>query len=236
MPTALRQAMEYAGSSGIVANMPEFIAAKAKADKKHAFWQRWHTALTEENIGIDKKGSFYTKEEPVLVVMHGGGFLTPDRIQQAYDEGLLNHSAKYREEEFAALLEGKLLDGTSFPLYRLEEVQAGISSLPHQFGVVMPYKTAQDTMSGYHQKKEFLENPLVIARAAGIFDQLEAFYEKAKHSNGNLGNYHPFAGRDASTPQGRLLFLNNSCNGLFGNLNLDYYGRFVGVVAPEAHR
>ncbi|MDP3989734.1 MAG: hypothetical protein Q8Q01_00845 [archaeon] len=233
MPKALRQAIEYAGSSGIVANMPEFVAAKAKAEKSHAFWQNWYTVLTEENIGIDKKGSFYTRGEPVLVVMHGGGILTPDRIQQAYDEGLISNSAKYRNEEFDALLEGRLLDGTSFPLYRLEDIKDGRSNLPHQFGVVLPYKTAQDTKSGYHQKKPFLENPLVLARTAGSHDYLEAFYEKAKASDGDLGNYHPFSGRDATIPQGRVLFVDSAGGGLFGGSGLGSGGRFVGV-APEA--
>ena len=229
MPTALRQAIAYAGSSGIVANMPELIAAKAKAGKSHAFWQDCYTVHTEENIGIDKKGAFYTRGKPVLVVMHGGGILTPDRIQQAYDEGLLNGSAKYQEAEFAALLEGKLLDGTSFPLYRLEEVQAGLSGLPHQFGGVMPYKIAQETKSGYHQKKAFLENPQVIVRAAGSLDQLEAFYERAKAPDGDLGNYHSFKDRDAAISQGRLLFLSNNFSGLLGYYSLNDIGRFVGV-------
>src|SRR3989339_1579177 len=122
LSTALSEAMNFATSEGIVLNMPEFIAAKAKAERNHVFWLDWYTVLTEENIGIDKKGSFYTRGEPVLVVVHGGGILTPDRIQQAYDERLLNNNAKYKEEEFDALLEGRLLYGTSFPLYRLEEI------------------------------------------------------------------------------------------------------------------
>ena len=237
MPAALRQAIEYTGNSGIVANMPEFIAAKAKADKDHEFWKNWYTVLTEENIGIDKKGKFYAVGEPVLVVMHGGGILTPDRIQQAYGEGLLNNSAKYLENEFDSILEGKLLDGTSFPLYRLEEVQDSRSGLPHQFGVVMPYEKAQGTKSGYHQKKQFLENPLVIARAAGSLEQLEAFYEKAKKDDGNLGNYHPFKGRDAAIPQGRVLFVVISCGSLSGGDDLISNGRFVGVAAePQGAR
>src|SRR3989344_2479638 len=229
MPQALRQAMEYATAQGIIANMPEFIAAKVKADKSHAFWQNWYTVLTEENIGIDKKGSFYTRGEPVLVVMHGGGILTPDRIQQAYDEGLLNNSAKYRDEEFDTLLEGRLLDGTNFPLHRLEEIQASRSVLPHQFGVVIPYKTAQETTSGYHQKKPFLENPLVIARTAGSLDHLETYYEQAKDPKGNLGNYHSFKNRDATVPQGSVLFVVYTYNGLDGDNLLYNNGRFVGV-------
>ncbi len=234
VPAALQQALEFVNPTGIVATLPDFIAAKAKADKSHAFWQEWYTVHTEENIGIDAKGRFYRKGEPVLVIVNGGGILTPDRIRQAYDEGLLNHSAKYREEEFDALLEGKLLDGTGFPLYRLEEIRAGVSGLPHQFGVVMPYQIAQATESGWHKKKAFLENPLVVARVGGL-EHLETYFTKAKHADGTVGNWHPFNGRDASSPQGRLLFVDNAGGGLSGGY-LGNYGRFVGVVAPEAHR
>jgi len=234
MAVALAQALEYAGTQGIVANMPEFISAKVKAEKDHDFWQKWYTVHTEENIGIDKKGLFYTQNEPVLVIVNGGGILTPERIKQAYTEGLINNSAKYTDTEFDELLEGKLLNGIQIPLYKFEDIKDGKSDLSHQFGVVMPYSIAQATKSGYHQKKQFLENPLVIARAAGSLDQLEAFYEKAKASDGDLGNYHCFNGRDASVPQGRVLFVINDYYGLYGYINLDYIGRFVGV-APEAH-
>ncbi|MBU4352524.1 MAG: hypothetical protein KKA65_05240 [Nanoarchaeota archaeon] len=69
-----------------------------------------------------------------------------------------------------------------------------------------------------------MENPLVIARA-GTLEYLESYFEKAKHSkNNNLGCLHPFKNRDASTPQGRLLFLNNNHNGLNGNNNLNNNG------------
>ena len=98
----------------------------------------------------------------------------------------------------------------------------------------MPYSLAQGTKSGYHQKKPFLENPLVLARTAGSHDSLEAFYEKAKASDGDLGNYHPFSGRDASVPQGRVLFVDSDyCYGLHGGFSLNSGSRFVGV-APEA--
>jgi len=233
LPVALEQALDYAGSDGIVTSMPELISAKVKAGKGHDFWKQWYTVHTEENIGVDKKGLFYSKGEPVLVVVNGGGILVPDRIKQAYEEGLLNGSAKYDDEEFDMLLEGKLPD-SSIGLYRFEEIKKGISNLPHRFGIVMPYKMAQKTKSGYYKKKAFLENPLVIARAGGL-ENLEAYYEKAKDSDGDLGNYHPFEGRDAFTPQGRVLFLYGNCGGLHGDDDLDYIGRFVGV-APEAPR
>ncbi len=224
---ALQQALDFAGPNGYVATMPELIAAKLKADS-HDFWKKWYAVHTEENIGIDKKGRFYSRGEPVLVIVNGGGILTPERIRKAYDEGLINGSAKYRDEEFNDLLDGKLPDGTSIELYRFREIKKGISNLPHRFGIVMPYSMAQNTKSGFHQKKEFMENPLVIARAGGI-ENIESYYEMAKAPDGNLSNYHPFKRRDASTPHGCVLFLDSSYNGLV-DLNLYGEARFVGVA------
>jgi len=207
---ALQEALDFAGTNGYVATMPELIAAKLKAEKSHDFWQKWHTVHTEENIGVDQKGRFYTANEPVLVLVNGGGILTPERIMKAYEDGLVSNSVKYDPKEFDDLLDGKLPNGESLDLFKFEEIRDGVSSLPHKFGVVMPYSVAQGTKSGYHQKKEFMENPLVIARAGGV-ENLESFYEKAKASDGDLGCYHPFGGRDASVAQGRVLFLNNRC-------------------------
>ncbi|MCF7859200.1 MAG: hypothetical protein K9N07_07745 [Candidatus Cloacimonetes bacterium] len=232
LAVALGEALDYVGTDGYVATMPELISAKLKAEKSHDFWQKWYAVHTEENIGIDQKGRFYSANEPVLVVVNGGGILTPDRIMKAYGEGLISNSARYENQEFDNLLDGKLADGSQIELFSFEQIKDGVSGLPHRFGVVMPYSIAQGTKSGYHQKKDFMKNPLVIARAGGL-ENLESYYEMAKASDGDLGCYHPFGGRDASTPQGRVLFLNYSYFGLSGANYLNNYGRFVGV-APEA--
>ena len=231
---ALKKAITYAGKNGIV-TLPEFLAAKVKAGEDHDFWKNWYTVHTEENIGIDDKGRFYKKKEPVLVVVHGGGILTPDRIQQACREGLVGNSAKYTPEEFNSLLEGKLSDGTSLDLYSFEDIKKGVSGLPHQFGVVMPYKTAKETTSGSHKKKAWIKNPLVIARNGGR-QNLEDYFDKAKDSDGDVGNYHPFDGRDATTPQGRVLFVYYNGSGLVGNDDLSDGARFVGVSAGGARK
>ena len=235
LPIALKQALNHAGTNGYVATMPELIAAKLKAGKNHNFWKNWFTTHTEENIGIDKKGRFYSANEPVLVIVNGGGILTPERIKQAYAEDLIDNSARYTEEEFDNLLDGNLLDGSSIKLHSLEDIRQRVLDLPHRFGVVMPYSVAQGTKSGYHKKKDFITNPLAIARNAGS-ENLEEYHELAKHSDGDLGCYHPFNGRDASVPQGRVLFLGSSYLGLSGYGYLDYNGRFVGVRAPEAQK
>ncbi len=234
LPIALDEALKHAGRKGIVATMPELIAAKVRADKSHKFWKQWYTVHTEENIGTDKKGRFYGRNEPVLIVVNGGGILTPERIRQAYSDGLVGHSARYTEDEFNELLDGKLPDGSSLTLYPYDKIEKGVSGLPHRFGVVMPYQAAKETKSGYHKKKEFLGNPLAITRNGGR-ENLEEYYEKAKDSEDDLGNWHVYDNaRDASVPQGRLLFLVSSHNGLVGNnFLLGDIGRFVGV-APEA--
>jgi len=76
-----------------------------------------------------------------------------------------------------------------------------------------------------------MENPLVIARAGGL-EHLDAYFEKAKRSEKKFGSWHPFSGRDASVPQGRVLFLGSDCGGLVCYC-LNGIGCFVGV-APEA--
>lgn len=169
----------------------------------------------------------------MLVIVNGGGILTPDRIRQAYNEGLINKSAGYRNAELDGLLEERLPNGDSIKLYRFEEIKNGVSSLPHRFGVVMPYKMAQETKPGYHNKKPFMDNPLVIARVA-VMGHLEAYYERAKDPDKDIGNYHPFKGREPYPPQGRLLFLNDyNYLDMHESYGLHYYGYFVGV-GPEA--
>jgi len=232
LDVAFGQALDYVNSDGIVVTMPELIAAKIKADSSHHFWQNFYCLHTEENIGIDKKGNFYSKNEPVLVIVNGGGILTPNRIRQAYNEGLINNSASYRNAEFDGLLEGRLPNGDSIHLYRFEEIKKGVSNLPHRFGVVMPYKMAQETKPGYHNKNAFIDNPLVIARVAAM-KHLEPYYERAKDPDKDIGNYHPFKGREPYPPQGRLLFLNAyNYLDIHESYGLHYYGYFVGV-APE---
>ena len=123
-------------------------------------------------------------------------------------------------------------DGSSLTLYPYEDIEKGVSGLPHRFGIVMPYEKAKGTESGLQKQEKFLKNPLAIARNGGQ-ENLEAYSEKAK-SGEDIGNWHVYGGdRDPSVPQGRLLFLGSDCCGLNGGISLEFYGRFVGV-APEA--
>ncbi|MBI4447448.1 hypothetical protein HY643_00555 [Candidatus Woesearchaeota archaeon] len=230
---ALRQALAYAGKDGFVASMPELIVAKCLVGKEHDFWNHWYTTLSEEDLGIDKKGLFGKKGEAVLVVLHGGGILTPDRIEQAYAEGLVGGSAKYTAEEFDSLLEGNLPDGKKVKLYTLDDLKKGVYIVEHNFGVVIPYEVARATESGWLKKQEFLSNPLVIARNGGL-DNLEAYFDKAKYPDGTLANFHPFEGRYPNQARGLLLFLDYDVGDLDGSNSLSSDGRSVGVSVGGA--
>ncbi|MBI1968844.1 hypothetical protein HYS49_02950 [Candidatus Woesearchaeota archaeon] len=232
---SLQQTVEYAGAECLVASLPYLIAGKATADKNNYLWKNWFTALSEEDIGIDKKGAFVTKSSPVVITVHGGGILTPDRIMQAYREGLTpQNAAKFTNEEFDNLLRGVLPSGESIDLYTVDDVKRGIPDPFGRYAVALDFKNAKATTSGYHAKTDFLKNPLVLSRA-GTPNHLEAYFDKAK-SGGTVGNWHRLAEIEPNHPQGRLLFLGNDDGGLDGFYSLFNLGRFVGVVAPEAHR
>ena len=229
---ALQETEDYAGEEGIVVSMPELIAAKIKADKTHKFWNKYYTVQSEENIGIDVNGKILDRGESALVVVHGGGILTSERIGRAYDEGLIGGSAKYTQEEFSNLLRGELPDGNSIRLYSIDDLKRS-SPIERKYGVVIPYGLARETKSGYHGKDEFMRNPLVIARFGGM-ENIEKYFDLAKSSDGNVGCWHRFSDQNLNIPEGRVLFLFNGCNGLYGDNYLNNNGRFVGV-APKVH-
>ncbi|MBI4448320.1 hypothetical protein HY643_05040, partial [Candidatus Woesearchaeota archaeon] len=133
---------------------------------------------------------------------------------------------------FDNLLEGKLPDGKKVKLYTLDDLKKETIK-EHKFGVVMPYEVAQATESGWHRKKEFLSNPLVIARVVDL-ENLEAYFNKAKYSDGALGNFHRFKSRSPNQAQGLLLFLSYDVSNLDGLSNLYDSGRSVGVSAGGA--
>ena len=229
---ALKEAFGYAGSEGIIATMPELIEARNKCYTytNSYFWNETFTSHTEENVGIDTKGRFYGICDPVLVIVNGGGLITPERIEQLPRTPVgITGEIMYKNEEFDELLEGKLPDGNSIPLICFEDIKQGITNLPHRFGVVMPYNLAAKTPSGKHNKKDFIENPLVIARAGGQ-EHLEEYFEKLQISS--MGNYHNLEARRSPMPTGRLIEIKNFKHGMDDNFNPRIFGRFLGV-APK---
>ncbi|MDD3175265.1 MAG: hypothetical protein PHU51_02200 [Candidatus Nanoarchaeia archaeon] len=233
---ALEEAYTQLGDEGIIASMPYLIAGKAESEKDNYLWQDWFTALSEENVGIDTKGNFVKKGKPVVITVHGGGILTPERIFQAYGDGLTSqNSAKYTNEEFEQLLNGKI-NGESIEIYSIDDVMKGNIKNPFgKYAIVLDFDVAKNTKSDYFDKKDFMKNPLVLARA-GTLEYLDVYFEKAKHSDGTVGNSHRLNDIDPKQPQGRVLYLNIDYNWLDGSISLDNDGRFVGVGVGDAKR
>ena len=227
---ALQEAYDQMGSDAIIATMPYLVAGKAQAEKSNYLWQKWFTALSEENAGIDKNGKLVGRGQPVVLTLHGRGILTPERIRQAYSEGLTpQNAAKFTDDEFDNLLNGVLPSGESINLYTVDDIKRGISDPFGRYAVWMPAETAKSKSSGHHSKSDFMNNELVIARV-GTLEHLDAYFEKARHSsNHNLGNWHRLGEIDFTQPQGRVLFVGDTSDGLSGINYLNSNGRFVGV-------
>ena len=85
--------------------------------------------------------------------------MTPERIRQAYSEGLTpQNAAKYTDDEFDNLLKGVLPSGESIELYNVDDVKKGIPEPFGRYAIWMPAEAAKATASGYHKKKDFMEN------------------------------------------------------------------------------
>ncbi len=249
LAAALRKAQDYVDEDGFVLTMPELLQAKTAADSNHTYWQKGYDVLTDEYVGPGPDGN------PIVVVLHGGGLLTPERIERANEEGLTDtHAAKLDEDEWLDLLEGKLPDGATIPMYTyddflhgltfsldeygalfIDEINRGVS---RRYGVVLGFEDAKSTQSSIQDREAFLANPLAIARSGGEA-MAAAYFDKAQ-KNGKLGCWHLFGSADPSVTQGYMLFVSNDYTinlGLGGDNNLDNGGRFLGVRdAAEARR
>ena len=230
LPAALKKAQTYAGKQGYVASLPELVRARILASPDQEIWTNFYTANSEEDIGATKQG------KPILLVVHGNGILSsPERIERAYQDGLINRAARLFQEEVVKLSEGRLPNEQVIPVHSFSEFRQGIRNLPRNYAIVMDLDEAKRTKSGVHKIKDLLNSPLFIARAGGLQtaeEYLRNVEEKLKVSK--YGSWHPFDNVDINQPQGRLLFLDINYDNCFNGLsNLGNDGRFVGVRAPE---
>ena len=241
LPDSLKAAQDFAGQDGIVLSLPELVHGRVVAPAEHPMHRMWYSALSEELSGRTQQGA------GVVVAVHGGGvFGTPARIEQAYADGLTNvRAGKGYDAEFFGVLEGKLSDGSTIPVYSFADFKRGISNLPRRYAVIMDFNAVKDTRSGYQDAYNLKDNLLVIVRTGGV-EQASAWVDTAKmvYKTNQLGNWHRFAKpdvdvfhrfpeTDVDVKQGRVLSIcDGNYNGLHGNF-LDVSGHFVGV-APEA--
>ncbi|MEK6920498.1 MAG: hypothetical protein AABX82_01340, partial [Nanoarchaeota archaeon] len=122
LPAAYRAALAHASEIGSsVKSMPEVLVLKGKAPFNNPIWKTWYTCNQEEDVGTTLQGN------KVVIEVAGGGILTPERIETAYERGLTEQRAAYlAESEIKALLTGKLADGTEITVYSFDNFRKGI--------------------------------------------------------------------------------------------------------------
>jgi len=219
LPNALRQALEYAGDNGCAASMPQLLHARVNASYDNIMWNTWFTANSEESVVTTPRGN------RVVVAVHGGGiFASPERFERSLyadlvrsnPEGLTGqYAAKISQQETRGVLEGKLPDGTEFPIFPFDEFKRGIADLPMRYGVILDFEMAQKSKSGYEAFDALRDEPNMIVRAGGV-EPLAAYLDKARnrHNTKMMGNWHPYNRIDPDQPQTRVLFLAGNKGGV----------------------
>jgi len=159
------------------------------------------------------------------VAVHGGGiFASPERFERSLHanlnrfnpEGLTGQTAaKISEIEAHDLLEGKLPDGTEFPIFPFDEFRRGIKDLPMRYGVVLDFELARKAKRGYESIDVLRDEANMIVRAGGV-EPLSAYLDKYKgrHKAVLMGNWHPYNRIDPDQPQTRIPFLAGNSGGV----------------------
>ena len=211
VPSALRRALEYAGDDGFVASLPALLHARASASYDNIIWNTWFTSNTEESVVRTPQGNH------VVVVVHGGGiFANPARFESVYahvdrtsPEGFTGQLAgKISEFEAREALEGRLLDGTEFPVFPFDEFKQGIKDLPIRYGVILDFDMAKKGTRDYDTFEVLKEDPNMIVRAGGVeanTTYLDKFRDR--HNTNLMGTFHPYRTIDPDQPQTRIPFL-----------------------------
>ena len=219
IPTALRRALDYAGDDGFVASMPQLLRARTHAPFDSIIWNTWFTANSEESVVTTPQGT------RVVVAVHGGGiFGSPERFERSLNadqhphnsEGLTGQTAaKISTGEAHGLLDGRLPDGTRFPVYPFAEFRRGIERLPRRYGVILDFDLARQSKRGYETFDRLKDDPNMIVRAGGVEPNI-AYLDKfrRRHDTQRMGNWHPFNRIDPDVPQTRIPFLAGNRGGI----------------------
>ena len=219
LPDALRRALDYAGDEGFVASLPQLLRARANAPYDNVIWNTWFSANTEETVCRTPAGN------DVVVTVHGGGiFASPERFETVYQADVNRsntqgytgeYAAKISAQEARGVLNGNLPGGDEIPVYPFQELKRGIRNQPRRYAVVMDFRTARDSTSGYVPFDDLGEAPLMISRAGGV-EAATAYLDKARdrHNTKVMGNWHPYRRIDPDLPQTRVLFLTGNRDGV----------------------
>ncbi len=233
LPDALQRAQDYAGDDGFIASLPQLLHARVSAPFDNIIWNTWFSPNTEESLITTPQGN------QVVVTVHGGGiFGTPGRYERLFrtDTNRFNElsftglfAGKITERESFDLLEGKMPDGATIPVFTFNAFRHGIPNLPRRYAVVMDFNIARECSNGYSTFGDLREDPMMIVRAGGP-DAAAAYLDKAqsRHNTSKMGNWHPFNEvKDIKQPQTTVPALSGNLDGT-GSEDDDFhlYGRY----------
>ena len=211
-PIALQRALSYAGEDGFVASMPQLIHARTNAPYDNILWNTWFSSYSEENVVKTPQGNY------VIVTIHGDGiYASPERFEKMYYASTDHQSVhgytgqfagKISEQEARDVLEGKLPDGTELPIYPFEEFKQGIADLPIRYGVILDYKLARQSLSGYVEFEVLKDDPNMIVRTGGVETNI-AYLDKFRdrHNTKLMGHWHAYNRINPDQPQTSTLSL-----------------------------
>ncbi len=254
IPEAQKAADNYNKERGTIAySMPVLLQGFP--------YEKWITANSDDYSGTDIDGRFGNKGDCVVATRHGGkegkwGLLNPEIIETALDmhkrgQGGLNAvyaavlSDLYKTNVLRDMLNGGMPDGRTIAVFSYDQLVAG--ECPRdgsEYVVVRPLSLARKTDSGHKpiarlvgEERKVIDSQVITY--AGSVQDAQHVVDNArwKFRSGKLGVWHPFNVKnfDPEEAQGRLLFVGyDDSNGLGGDYNLNYYGRFLVGVAPEA--
>ncbi|HLG24905.1 MAG TPA: hypothetical protein VI564_08295 [Candidatus Nanoarchaeia archaeon] len=211
LATAKERANEYAKRGGFVYSLSQLIDSRMKAPFDDEIWSTKEIACnTEEVIGKTPR------KKKVLIEVQGQAILTPDRIREGYRKGLSDGlGIKITSDDVNSLLEGKLDGKHTIPIYSWWDLLRLEGKLPQVYGVVIDFKYAERSKSGYVEIDQLRKDRLFAVRAGGP-EKANAYldraleYKKAKHwgenKHSHMNNYDKVK---CDGPQARLIFLSN---------------------------
>ena len=223
---ALAAAERIAGRDGYIMTLPQLIDARLAASSDDYIWQYWFTGLSEEDHGMDKQGN------KIYAVSHGKGPLTKSRRMKAVidsHERLPYGYARLSDRELAQVLKNAI---------PLEEIKGKGQKLSESYTLVGKVDKMRINPSGMVSLDDLRVDDRFLM-AVGSEERRDTLLDKIKNEfhGQKYGNWHRIGDVDYAIPQGRLLFLGGyDGSGLIGNINVDYYGRFLGVSAGGASR
>ncbi|MBS3168684.1 hypothetical protein J4216_06155 [Candidatus Woesearchaeota archaeon] len=225
---ALREAKE-AFKKGRLFALPDTIDKRIVLPFKHQIWTKRSTPNSEEIVLITPQGN------KIVVVAHREGIFTnnPDRIEQAYKEGLIDCAGRVYQEESKNLLNGKATTGGEVRVLtygdllntRLEDLKEGA------YIIILDFDVAKATKSGFQYIDELSENPLFISRVG--HPEIAQGYLADLKGNRVYGNFHHFNKERSDRKLSSFLFLDEDEGiGIKGYTSLSECTQFFGE-APE---